>query len=86
MPIISKFFGIAIRLFYDEHNPPHLHAEYQRKKSVFDFQGNIIRGSLFSKTATRLIREWIDLHSAELEADWKLAKAGKQIRKIDPLT
>ena len=56
------------------------------KKSVFDFQGNIIRGSLFSKTATRLIREWIDLHSAELEADWKLAKAGKQIRKIDPLT
>jgi len=34
----------------------------------------------------RPIREWIDLHSAELEADWKLAKAGKQIRKIDPLT
>ena len=27
MPIISKFFGIVIRLFYDEHNPPHLHAE-----------------------------------------------------------
>lgn len=86
MPIISKFFGIIIRLFYDEHNPPHLHAEYQRKKAVFDFQGNIIRGGLFSKTATCLIREWIDLHSAELEADWKLAKAGREIRKIAPLT
>ncbi len=86
MPIISRFFGIVIRLFYDEHNPAHLHAEYQRKKAVFDFQGNIIRGGLLSKTATRLIREWIDLHSTELEADWKLAKAGKEIRKIDPLT
>ena len=86
MPVISKFFGIVIRLFYDEHNPPHLHAEYQRKRAVFDFQGNIIRGGLTSKTAVKLIREWIDLHSAELENDWKLAKAGKQIKEIDPLT
>jgi hypothetical protein len=86
VPVISKFFGIVIRLFYDEHNPPHLHAEYQRKKAIFDFQGNIIRGGLPSKTATKLIREWIDLHSKELEEDWKLAKAGKTIREIAPLT
>ncbi|MFH1260218.1 MAG: DUF4160 domain-containing protein [Elusimicrobiota bacterium] len=86
MPIISKFFGIMIRLFYDEHNPPHLHAEYQQKKAVFDFRGNIIRGALSSKTATKLIREWIDLHSTELEDDWKLSKAGKEIKKIAPLT
>jgi hypothetical protein len=85
MPVVSKFFGIVIRLFYDEHNPPHLHAEYQKNKAVFDFQGNIIRGSLPSKTATKLIREWIDLHSVELEQDWKLAKAGKTIREIAPL-
>lgn len=85
MPIISKFFGIIIRLFYDEHNPPHLHAEYQRKKAVFDFQGNVVKGGLSSKTATRLVREWIDLHSAELEEDWKLAKAGKTIKEIAPL-
>lgn len=86
MPEISRFFGIIIRLFYDEHNPPHLHAEYQNKKAVFDFQGNIVRGGLSSKTAVKLIREWIDLHSVELEANWKLAKSGKQIKKINPLT
>ncbi len=22
-------------MFYDEHNPPHFHAEYQRNKAVF---------------------------------------------------
>jgi len=36
MPEISGFFGIIIRMFYDEHNPPHLHAEYVGEKAVFD--------------------------------------------------
>lgn len=28
---ISRFFlGIIIRMFYDEHNPPHFHVEYLR--------------------------------------------------------
>ena len=34
MPEICRFFGIIIRMFYDEHNPPHLHAEYQGKKKL----------------------------------------------------
>ena len=85
MPIISKFFGIVIRMFYDEYNPPHLHAEYEKEKAVFDLQGNIIKGHLYSKTGRKLIREWIDLHVTELEVDWKLSKAGKEIKKIAPL-
>ncbi|MCB4791840.1 MAG: DUF4160 domain-containing protein [Elusimicrobia bacterium] len=85
MPIISKFFGIVIRMFYYEHNPPHLHAEYQSEKAVFDLQGNILKGNIQSKTARKLIRDWIDIHVTELEADWKLSKAGKEIKKIAPL-
>lgn len=34
MPEISRFFGIIIRMFFDDHNPPHFHAEYAGKKSV----------------------------------------------------
>ena len=85
MPIISMFFGVVIRMFYDEHNPPHLHAEYQNNKTVFDFQGNIIKGSLSSKTATKLVREWIDIHINELKEDWELARESKEIKKIAPL-
>ena len=44
MPEICRFFGIIIRMFYDEHHPPHLHAEYQGGKAVFDFQGNMFKG------------------------------------------
>ncbi len=57
VPEVSRFFGIVIRMFYDEHNPPHFHAEYSGKKAVFDFNGNIIKGNLSSRTATKLVRE-----------------------------
>lgn len=85
MPIISKFFGIVIRMFYDEHNPPHLHSEYQGNKAVFDFQGNMIKGNLRSRTAIKLVREWIDINLADLEEDWQLARERKEMKKINPL-
>ncbi len=85
MQIISRFFGIVIRMYYNEHDPPHMHAEYQGSKALFDFYGNMIRGDLKSRTATKLVREWIDLHLTELEEDWQLAREGKEIKKIAPL-
>ena len=85
MPIICAFFGIVIRMFYDDHNPPHIHAEYQSRKALLDFRGNILRGDLQSRTALKLVREWIDLRYAELLEDWELAKQGKEIKTIDPL-
>ncbi len=86
MPEISRFFGIIIRMFYDEHNPPHFHAEYSGKKAVFDFDGNVIKGNLGSKTATKLVRDWVDMHGPELVIDWKLARENQEIKKIEPLT
>lgn len=85
MPELSRFFGIIIRMFFDEHNPPHIHAEHQGNKAVFDLCGNITRGDLKSRTAIKLVREWIDLHLPELQEDWALAQAGKEIKKISPL-
>jgi hypothetical protein len=72
-------------MYYNEHNPPHLHAEYQGSNAIFDFSGNIVKGSLSSKTATRLVRDWIDLHALELENDWTLAQSGKELKNIEPL-
>lgn len=72
-------------MFYDEHNPPHFHAEYSGHNAIFDFRGNILKGSLSSRTATKLVREWIDLHLSDLEKDWKLAGENKELNKIEPL-
>jgi hypothetical protein len=51
MPEICRFFGIVIRMFFEEHNPPHIHVEYQGNKAVLDFYGNVLRGALRSRTA-----------------------------------
>lgn len=85
MPQISVFFGIIIRMYYDEHNPPHLHAEFQGNKAVLDFLGNVTKGDLRSRTALRLVREWIDRHVAELNEDWELARSGRTLKEIEPL-
>jgi len=85
MPEISRFFGIIIRMFFEDHNPPHIHVEYQGKKAVIDFRGNILRGDIASNTAIRLVRDWIDLHHFELEEDWALAQSGVKLKRIKPL-
>ena len=85
MPEVCRFFGIIIRMNFDEHNPPHIHVEHQGDKAVFEFNGNIPRGQLKSRTAIKLVREWVDLHVSELQEDWELAQAGNTIKKINPL-
>lgn len=42
-------------------------------------------GGLNSRIATKLVREWVDFHRSELDEDWNLARAGKEIKKIAPL-
>jgi len=85
MPYVSMFFGIIIRMFHNEHNPPHFHAEYQGQKGLFDFDGNMIKGRIRSKTARKLIREWTLLNREELEQNWKKAVNGLLIDRIKPL-
>ena len=85
MPIISAFFGIVIRMFYREHEPPHFHAEYQGQLAKFDFDGKMIAGNINSKTARRLIKQWSSVHRAQLEANWEKMKEGRTLEKIAPL-
>ena len=68
MPTISMFYGIIIRMYYVDHNPPHVHAYYSNKMARFDFDGKMLEGELPNKQV-KLIQAWIELHKQELEAD-----------------
>ena len=85
MPSISVFFGIIIRMFYNDHEPPHFHAEHQGLQGKFDFDGDMLVGAIESRTALRLIREWALLHRSELEMNWRLMNTGQAWRHIAPL-
>jgi len=58
---------------------------YQGNKAVFDLDGNMTKGNLQSKTARKLVREWVDLHYDEIVNDWELATMNEELKKIDPL-
>ena len=85
MPVISTFFGIVIRMFFQEHRPPHFHAEYQGQQGKFDFEGRMTAGMVQSVTALRLIREWATVHRGELERNWDKMKSGQPLDRIQPL-
>ncbi len=85
MPEISRFFGIVVRMYFDDHAPPHVHVEYQGQRAVFDLGGTIRQGALGSRVATSLVQEWITLHIDELHADWELAQNGQALKTISPL-
>jgi len=85
MPYVSFFFGIIIRMFHREHNPPHFHAEYQGQTGVFDFDGNMLAGNMKSKRAKNLVRQWARLRKNELVQNWERAMRKEEIGKIDPL-
>jgi hypothetical protein len=69
MPVVSTFFGIIVRMFFDDHEPPHFHVEYQGQSATFDFAGKLLTGELRSVRARRLVREWARLHDHELRVN-----------------
>ncbi len=82
MPTIAWFYGIAIQMFYDDHNPPHLHARYGRARALVRLSdGEIIAGEL-PPTATRLVREWTLARRVELEENWRRARVREPLERI----
>lgn len=84
MPEISRFYGIIIYMFYNEHNPPHFHAKYQEYEAVIVIESEIVKGEM-PRRALNLIYDWIDFHKNELMVNWNLMKERKPLLKIEPL-
>ncbi|MCM1228337.1 MAG: DUF4160 domain-containing protein [Clostridium sp.] len=84
MPTISMFYGILIRMYFDDHNPPHIHAIYGSEEACYNFEGNVIDGKLPSKQH-KLVTAWIVIHQDELKANWQLAHDDEPLFKIEPL-
>ena len=85
MPVISRFFGIIIAIYWDDHAPPHFHVKYGGDEAVVNIQtGEILKGAISRRTSS-LVEEWRKLHVDELTQDWKLAEEHKPLRYISPL-
>lgn len=85
MPTISRFLGIIITMYFDEHNPPHFHAKYNEHKAVVLIKDLTIESGSLPPKVEALVKEWAEEHQNELLENWELAINGEQPKKIKPL-
>jgi hypothetical protein len=85
MPEISRFFGIAIRMHWKEHSPPHFHALYAGDEVEIAISPLGILDGRLPPRALSLVLEWAALHVDELMADWHAAREGRRLSRIPPL-
>jgi hypothetical protein len=85
MPEISRFFGIIISMFYNDHTPPHFHAFYGGQKAVIAIESLVLLAGDLSPRAFGLVMEWAAIHRSELLNNWELARRQAPLIKIDPL-
>ena len=84
VPEISRFYGIVIAMFFNEHGPPHFHAEYGGHRASVMIASREMHGEL-PGAARRLVLEWAALHERELLENWSRAREGRQLLPIAPL-
>jgi len=70
MPVIARFYGILVKMYFREHGPPHFHAIYGEHNGVFDVKTlEMTEGDLPAR-AQRLVREWAQRYRDELQRMW----------------
>ncbi|MCL2040560.1 MAG: DUF4160 domain-containing protein [Bacteroidales bacterium] len=84
MAEISRFYGIIIAMFGNEHNPPHFHIKYGHYKAIYTIKNGVIKGEVPISVIKKVI-EWVEIHQDELYQNWELLKNGKDTNKIKPL-
>lgn len=83
MPVLSRFYGIIIRMYFlqREHNPPHIHATYSENTAAISIiDGEVLEGALPRK-ALEMVREWIVINKDELINIWET----QEFKQLPPL-
>lgn len=85
MPEISRFFGIRIFMYFEEHGPAHFHARYAEWSAVIEIESLAVSKGDLPGRALGLVIEWARLHQGELRMDWERARQAQALVPIEPL-
>ncbi len=85
MPRISQFFGIVVYMYFNDHAPPHFHAEYGGSEALYEIQTLRVYAGSLPRRVHNLVIEWADLHREELMENWLRARNGEPLAEIESL-
>jgi hypothetical protein len=85
VPTISRFFGIVIAMYHDDHGHPHFHARHADGQAKVRIDEVEVIDSSLDVRQLRLVLAWAELHREELLENWRRARGGDTLLEIDPL-
>jgi hypothetical protein len=85
MPTISRFFGLTITMYFDDHGPPHFHVRAAGHSAKVRIDTLEVLVSDLPRRELRLVLAWAEMHSAELDENWRRAREGATLSEIEPL-
>lgn len=88
MPIVSQFYGIIIRIYFndtEQHYLEHIHVQYNEFDAVYSIKNSCVLEGKLPPKQHKLVVAWMEIHKDELCALWKVAQNEGDFFKIDPL-
>ena len=85
MPEISRFFGIIVLMYYNDHPPPHFHVRYGGQRALVGIESLTLLEGTLSPRVRGLVVEWASMHQEELMEDWERARRQEPLESIVPL-
>ena len=85
MPELSRFLGIIIAMYFNDHNPPHFHVLYNEFDAEIDIKTLAILEGKLPPRILGLALEWAEMYKNELMDNWELIQKTGKFNKIQPL-
>lgn len=85
VPTISRFFGIVVAMFWQDHMPPHFHAIYGDDEALIDIHDAVVLRGHLPSSRVKLVLAWAEIHRDELLENWARAQKNESLVPIDPL-
>ena len=85
MPEISRFLGIVITMYFNDHNPPHFHVRYEEFRAIVGIDPLKLREGWLPPRVLGLVMEWAELHQSELRENWTTIETEGKFKRIAPL-
>jgi len=85
MPEICRFFGISIRMYHNDHWPPHFHVKYGEQQAVIGIEGLVVIDGQLAPRVLGMVMEWAVQHQESLMDLWDRAQNSQPLCKLPPL-
>lgn len=85
MPTISRFLGITITMYFDDHDPAHFHARHASGQAKVEIESLEVMESSLGRRQLRFVLAWAELNQDALLENWRRARAGETLKEIAPL-